>query len=114
VTNEYEVVVSQIVRQPGVIAAMLVDLQDGLAIAGADTLGADWEPVAALASSVFRRTRDASANAGLGNASFVRLEADRGHVCATASGNIVLVAVTGRNTNLGKLRLEMLSAAEQI
>jgi predicted regulator of Ras-like GTPase activity (Roadblock/LC7/MglB family) len=114
VTNEYEAVVAQIVRQPGVVGAMLVDLEDGLAIAGADTLGAGWEPAAALASSVFRRTRDASADAGLGNAKFVRLEADRGHVCATANGDIVLVAVTARNINLGKLRLEMLNAAAQI
>jgi predicted regulator of Ras-like GTPase activity (Roadblock/LC7/MglB family) len=112
--NEYEVVVAQIVRQSGVVGAMLVDIEDGLAIAGADTLGAGWEPAAALASSVFRRTRDASAHAGLGNAKFIRLEADRGHVCATASGDIVIVAVTGMNINLGKLRLEMLRAAEQL
>jgi predicted regulator of Ras-like GTPase activity (Roadblock/LC7/MglB family) len=113
-TNEYEAVVAQIVRQAGVVGAMLVGIEDGFAIAGADTLGAGWEPAAALASSVFRRTRDASAEAGLGNAKFVRLEADRGHVCATASGDIVIVAVTGMNINLGRLRLEMLSAAEQI
>ena len=113
-TNEYEAVVAQLVRQPGVVGAMLVGIEDGFAIAGADTLGAGWEPAAALASSVFRRTRDASAAAGLGIAKFVRLEADRGHVCATASGDIVIVAVTGMNINLGKLRLQMLSAAEQI
>ncbi|MFN2602020.1 MAG: roadblock/LC7 domain-containing protein [Gemmatimonadaceae bacterium] len=113
-TNEYEAAVAQIVRQPGVVGAMLVGIEDGLAIAGADTLGSGWEPAAALASSVFRRTRDASADAGLGNAKFVRLEADRGYVCATSSGDIVIVAVTGMNINLGKLRLEMLSAAEQI
>jgi len=113
-TNEYALVVARIERQPGVIGAMLVGIEDGLAIAGADTLGAGWEPAAALASSVFRRTRRASEDAGLGDATFVRLEADRGHVCATARGDIVLVAVTDRHINLGRLRLEMLSAAEQI
>ena len=112
--SEYDVVVAQIERQPGVVGAMLVGIEDGLVIAGADSLGAGWEPAAALASSVFRRARLASADAGLGDATFVRLEADRGHVCATARGEIVLVAVTGRNINLGRLRLEMLSAAEQI
>jgi predicted regulator of Ras-like GTPase activity (Roadblock/LC7/MglB family) len=113
-TSEYDLIVAQIERQPGVIGAMLVGIEDGLAIAGADTLGAGWEPAAALASSVFRRTRRASEDAGLGDAKFVRLEADRGHLCATATGEIVLVAVTDKNINLGKLRLEMLSAAEQI
>jgi predicted regulator of Ras-like GTPase activity (Roadblock/LC7/MglB family) len=113
-TSEYDLVVARIERQSGVIGAMLVGIEDGLAIAGADTLGAGWEPAAALASSVFRRTRRASEDAGLGDATFVRLEADRGHVCATARGDIVIVAVTDKNINLGRLRLEMLSAAEQL
>lgn len=113
-TSEYEAVVERIERQPGVIGAMLVGVEDGLVIAGAGSLGEGWEPAAALASSVFRRTRGASADAGLGEAGFVRLEADRGHLCAAAKGDIVLVAVTNRKINLGRLRLEMLSAAEQI
>ncbi len=112
--SEYESVVEQIERQPGVIGAMLVGLEDGLVIAGADSIGASLDPAAALASSVFRRTRLASASAGLGEATFVRLEADRGHVCATARGDIVIVAVASRNINLGRLRLEMLGAAEKI
>jgi predicted regulator of Ras-like GTPase activity (Roadblock/LC7/MglB family) len=113
-TEHYEFVVSQLERQPGVISAMLVGVDDGLVIAGVGPAGESWEPAAALASSVFRRTRSASADAGLGEANFVRLEADRGHVCATAKGDIVLVAVANKNINLGRLRLEMLSAAEQI
>lgn len=110
----YEALVARIERQPGVIGAMLVGMEDGMVIAGADTLRDRWEPAAALASSVFRRARNASADAGLGEATFVRLEADRGHLCATARGDIVLVAVTGSHINLGRLRLEMLSAAELI
>jgi predicted regulator of Ras-like GTPase activity (Roadblock/LC7/MglB family) len=113
-TDHYDFVVSQLERQPGVMSAMLVGVDDGLVIAGAGPIGESWEPAAALASSVFRRTRSASADAGLGEAKFVRLEADRGHVCATAKGDIVLVAVANKNINLGRLRLEMLSAAEQI
>lgn len=112
--TEYDSIVAHIERHPGVLGAMLVGMEDGLVIAGADALGESWEPASALASSVFRRTRQAAANAGLGEATFLRLEADRGHVCATARGDIVLVAVTSRNINLGRLRLEMLSAAEQI
>ena len=112
--TEYDSIVAHIERHQGVLGAMLVGMEDGLVIAGADALGESWEPASALASSVFRRTRQAAANAGLGEATFVRLEADRGHVCATARGDIVLVAVTSRNINLGRLRLEMLSAAEQI
>lgn len=112
--TEYDTVVEQIERYPGVLGAMLVGFDDGLVIAGSAGMGDGWEPAAALASSLFRRTRQAAADAGLGETNFVRLEADRGHVCATASGEIVLVAVTNRSINLGRLRLEMLSAAAQI
>lgn len=112
--TEYDSIVSQIERQPGVLGAMLVGIDDGMVIAGAAGLGESWEPASALASSLFRRTRKAAADAGLGEAGFVRLEADRGHVCATARGDIVLVAVCNRTINLGRLRLEMLSVTEQL
>jgi uncharacterized protein len=112
--SEYDLVVAQVERQGGVLGAMLVGMDDGLVIAGSAGPGNKWEPAAALASSLFRRTRQASADAGLGAATFIRLEADRGHVCATAKDDFVLVAVTDRNINLGRLRLEMLSAAEAI
>lgn len=112
--TEFDSVVAQIERYPGVLGAMLVGIDDGLVIAGAGGMGDGWEPAAALASSLFRRTRRAAADAGLGEATFVRLEADRGHVCATARGDIVLVAVANRSINLGRLRLGMLRAAEQI
>ena len=112
--TEYDSIVAHIERHLGVLGAMLVGMEDGLVIAGADALGESWEPASALASSVFRRTRQAAADAGLGEGTLVRLEADRGHVCATARGDMVLVAVTSRNINLGKLRLAMLSAVEQI
>ena len=44
--------------------------------------------------------------------SFVRLEADRGYLCAAAKGDIAIVTVAGNGINLGKLRLELLSAVE--
>ena len=71
--TEYDSLVAQIERHPGVLGAMLVGMDDGLVIAGADSLGESWEPASALASSLFRRTRQAAAEAGLGEASFVRL-----------------------------------------
>lgn len=112
--SEYDSLVEKIERESGVMGAMVVGLEDGLVISAAEQLGETWEPAAALASSLFRRTRQASADAGLGDATFVRLEADRGHVCATARDDIVVVAVAKPETNIGKLRLAMLGAVEQI
>lgn len=74
--------------------------------------GRDSDTAAALAASLFRRTKAAAYDAGLGDSSFVRLEAERGHLCAAARGDIAIVAVTRSSINLGKLRLDMLGAAE--
>jgi predicted regulator of Ras-like GTPase activity (Roadblock/LC7/MglB family) len=109
-----EAVVARLQRQQGVVGAMLVGIDDGMVIAGDAGPGRDADTAAALAASLFRRTRMASSDAGLGDAKFVRLEADRGHMCATAHGDVVIVAVTASTINLGKLRLEMLSAAESL
>ena len=111
--SDYDAIVATVERNPGVLGAMLVGVDDGLVIAGTAS-GESWAAAAALASSLFRRTRQAAANAGLGEATFVRLEADRGHVCATARDDFVLVAVSAHGINLGKLRLEMISALEQL
>jgi len=107
-------VVARLQRHQGVIGIMLVGAEDGMVIAGDAGQGRDSDTAAALAASLFRRTRVASADAGLGEATFVRLEADRGHICATARGDVVIVAVASAGINLGRLRLEMLGAAEML
>lgn len=113
-SHELETVVSRLQRHQGVLGVMLVGMDDGMVIAGDAGPGRDSDTAAALAASLFRRTRNASDDAGLGKASFVRLEADRGHVCATARGDVVIVAVASTGINLGRLRLEMLGAAEML
>ena len=113
-TQGLEMVVAKLQRHQGVLGAMLVGIDDGMVIAGDAGPGRDADTAAALAASLFRRTRTAAADAGLGDAGFVRLEADRGHLCATARGDVVLVAVASNGINLGKLRLEMLNAVEML
>ncbi|MEO8194163.1 MAG: roadblock/LC7 domain-containing protein [Gemmatimonadales bacterium] len=113
-THEFEVVVARLQRQQGVLGAMLVGIEDGMVIAGDAGPGRDSDTAAALAASLFRRTRTAASDAGLGESRFVRLEADRGHLCAAAQGDIVIVAVASNGINLGRLRLEMLSAVETL
>ena len=113
-TQEFEAVVARLQRQQGVMGVMLVGVDDGMVIAGDAGPGRDSDTAAALAASLFRRTRTASADAGLGDSRFVRLEADRGHLCATARGDVVIVTVASNGINLGKLRLEMISAAEML
>ena len=111
---QFDSVVERLQRQQGVMGVMLVGVDDGMVIAGDAGPGRDADTAAALAASLFRRTRMAASDAGLGDARFVRLEADRGHVCATARGDVVIVAVTSTGINLGRLRLEMLGAVEML
>jgi predicted regulator of Ras-like GTPase activity (Roadblock/LC7/MglB family) len=113
-TSEFEAVVARLQRHQGVMGAMLVGVDDGMVIAGDAGHGRDPDTAAALAASLFRRTRTAASDAGLGDARFVRLEADRGHLCAAGRGDLVIVAVASSGINLGKLRLEMLSVAETL
>lgn len=110
--EDFDSIVARLQRHPGVLGVMLVGMDDGMVIAGDAGPGRDSDTAAALAASLFRRTKAASTEAGLGDAGFVRLEADRGHVCAAAKGDIAIVTVSGNSINLGKLRLEMLSATE--
>lgn len=112
--QQFDSVVERLQRQQGVTGVMLVGVDDGMVIAGDAGPGRDSDTAAALAASLFRRTRMAASDAGLGDARFVRLEADRGHVCATARGDVVIVAVTSTGINLGRLRLEMLGAVEML
>jgi predicted regulator of Ras-like GTPase activity (Roadblock/LC7/MglB family) len=114
VSENFDNVVALLERQHGVIGAMLVGLDDGMVIAGDAGPGRDSDTAAALAASLFRRTRTAAEDAALGVPSFVRLEADRGHLCATSRGDLILVAMTSNGVNLGRLRLDMLSAVETL
>ena len=75
--NEYDVVVEQVERQPGVLGAMLVGMDDGMVIARTEGLGSSWEPAAALASSLFRKTRQASCASRLIGATSARPQAVR-------------------------------------
>lgn len=113
-TTTFAGVVARLQRQRGVMGVMLVGTDDGMVIAGDAGPGRDSDTAAALAASLLRRTRMAASEAGLGDAGFVRLEADRGHLCAISRGDIVIVAVAENGINLGKLRLEMFDAAEML
>lgn len=108
----FDGLVAKLQRHRGVFGVMLVGIDDGMVIAGDAGAGRDTDASGALAASLFRRTRMAAEEAGLGDVAFVRLEANDGHLCATARGDLVVVTVTNRDVNLGKLRIDMLSAAE--
>jgi predicted regulator of Ras-like GTPase activity (Roadblock/LC7/MglB family) len=114
VTGFFDDIVARLERHAGVHGVMLVGIDDGMVIAGDAGPGRDSDTAAALASLVYRRTRTAADEAGLGDARFVRLEAEFGQMCATAHDDVLVVAMTSNQINLGKLRLDMMGATEML
>ncbi|HVF38314.1 MAG TPA: roadblock/LC7 domain-containing protein [Gemmatimonadaceae bacterium] len=108
--SAFQEIVERLQRHHGVNGVMLVGMEDGMVIAGDAGAGRDADTAAALAAMIYRKTRIAAEQAGFGAPRFMRLEADGGNVCATSSGDVMIVAMAARNTNLGRLRLEMLNA----
>lgn len=112
--------VSQIVaalsRVPGVIAAMVVGASDGLIIETSAMLGGiedvdTRKHTAALGAYLYSRVTRASDAARLGKPAFMRLEAERGHICVVGARDVVVVTIVTANANLGRVRLDMMTAA---
>lgn len=99
-------------RQRGVLGTMVVGESDGLIVDSAIQIGVKGPVVAALAASLYRRARLSADAAGVGTATFLALEAERGRVCAVGRNDLVLVTLAEPRVNVGMLRIEMLRALE--
>jgi predicted regulator of Ras-like GTPase activity (Roadblock/LC7/MglB family) len=108
----FEPMLEALTRQRGVTAAMLVEERDGIVVDARVHVGQRADRVAALAASLYRKARLSAQAAGLGGVGFLQLEADEGRVCVAGQGELVLVAVTTADANVGLLRVELLRAVE--
>lgn len=96
----------------GVQGAMIVSASDGLVVAESLMEGVDGRAVAALAASLAGRLARTTASAGLADPRMVHLRAERGSILAVpAGGDMLVVAVTGADANIGLARLELIAAA---
>lgn len=103
-------ILAALTRQRGVVGSLVVSEDDGLVVDSNLQIGVKGSVVAALAASLYRKARLSSRAAGLGEASFLTLEAEQGRVCATGREGLVLVTVAESRANVGLIRLEMLKA----
>lgn len=102
-------------RVQGVRGALIVSVSDGLAVAEQLITDVRGAAVAALAASLARRLGRALEAAGAGRAGFWHLQADGGAVLAMPAGaDLVLVAVTAPDVNVGLMRLALVRAVERI
>ncbi|HEY3133778.1 MAG TPA: roadblock/LC7 domain-containing protein [Gemmatimonadaceae bacterium] len=111
-------VVATLSHVPGVIAAMVVGSVDGLIVEASAMMGATPESAdtrkhtAALAAYLYSKVTRASEAARLGSPAFMRLEAEKGHICVVGARDVVLVTIVTPDANLGRVRLDMMTAAK--
>ena len=103
-------VLASLTRQRGVLGSMVVSESDGIIVDSNLQVAVKGPVVAALAASLYRKARLSARAAGLGAATFVQLEAERGRVCAVGRDDLVLVTVAEARANVGLIRVEMLRA----
>jgi predicted regulator of Ras-like GTPase activity (Roadblock/LC7/MglB family) len=113
-SDVYTEAVQRLSRVSGVRGALLVDAEAGLPVMSELAEGVSGTAVAALASSLFRRTAQASDTAGFGKLVTMQMEADDGHVVAVDAGEIIIVVIAEKDAQLGLVRLEAHRAAESL
>jgi predicted regulator of Ras-like GTPase activity (Roadblock/LC7/MglB family) len=109
-STAYVELLAAIARHRGVVGCMVVDERDGVIVDSSLQAGVPGDAVAALAASLYRKARRSSRAAGFGDVAFFQLDAERGRLCVVGRGDLVLVAVTGLDANVGIIRVEMLKA----
>ena len=107
-------VLQGLARQRGVTAAMIVSESDGIVVEAHAHIGLAHDRVAALAASLYRKARLSAKAAGLGNASFMQLEAPNGRICAIGAADLVLVVVTASTVNVGMVRVAMRRSVSEL
>jgi predicted regulator of Ras-like GTPase activity (Roadblock/LC7/MglB family) len=101
----------RVTQVPGVRGSLVISAGDGLVVAERLMDGIDGRAIAALAVSLIQRLGRATLGAGMRIPTFVHLRGDQGSVLAAPGRNdLVLVALTGLDANLGLARVEMLDA----
>lgn len=113
-SSPFGVLLDALSRQRGVRASLVVSEHDGIVVDSNLQIGQDGDRVAALAASLYRKSRLAARAAGLGDASLMQLEADRGRIFALGRQDLLLVVVADPAANVGLIRMEMLRSAEAL
>jgi predicted regulator of Ras-like GTPase activity (Roadblock/LC7/MglB family) len=101
-------------RVSGVRGAMVVETEAGVPVVAELREGVEGAAVAALASSLFRRTDQAARTAEFGRVGTLQLEAEAGHVIVANAGDLLVVVIAERGAQLGLVRLEAHQAAEAL
>jgi predicted regulator of Ras-like GTPase activity (Roadblock/LC7/MglB family) len=104
--------VAELARLRGVRGVLLTSLEDALPIESWAHVDVDVDVLAAFATALMRRSRQAASAAQGGAVRLVTLEAQRGRLLGAACGTLLLVVLGERESNPGLLRVRALRALE--
>jgi predicted regulator of Ras-like GTPase activity (Roadblock/LC7/MglB family) len=108
-------VLESVTRVRGVRGAMIVSAEEGLVVAESSMEGIDGAAVAALTAGVVARLARATEAAGRTPPAFAHLRAEGGGLMAVpALADLLVVAVTDPEVNVGLVRLELRRVAENL
>ena len=103
---------SQVARIRGVRAALLTTMQDALPIDSVAHVDVDVEALAAFATSLVRRARQATEMSRLGAVHMLSLEASGGRVMVARCGDLLMIALTARDAHSGLVRVTLQRSVE--
>lgn len=112
--RNFEDVLERLSRVAGVRGAMLVDSQAGVPIIAEMAEGVAGGAVAAMAASLVKRSAKATTAAKYGGVRTIQLEAAGGHLIVANHGDLIAVAVTRPDAQLGLVRVEIRNAVEAL
>lgn len=115
--NEFRRLLREMSRLPGVRAAMVGTLEEGLVVDAELMIGVAGEPVAAFTASLLKRTRRSLRAGDLGSLDFVQVEAEGGYLFAAAPGgesDLFLAVVADGGVSPGMVRVEMKRGLETL
>lgn len=112
--RNFEDVLDRLSRVAGVRGAMIVDAQAGVPIVEEMAEGVAGGAVAAMAASLVKRSAKAATAARFGELRALQLEAADGHLVIANHGDIIAVAVTRSDAQLGLVRVEVRKALEAL
>jgi len=112
--QNFDDVLDRLSRVAGVRGAMLVDAQAGVPIVAEMAEGISGPAVAAMAASLVKRSAKAAGAAKFGGLRTIQLEAAEGHLIIANQGDIIAVAVTRADAQLGLVRMEIRNAVEAL
>lgn len=110
----YTGLLDRLAHARGVRGSLVVSQRDGLVIDANLKIGQRGDSLAAFAATVYRKVRLGADAAQLGLATFLQLDAERGHICAAGRGDLVIVVVADPGANVGLIRVELLRAVESL